>query len=178
MSGKSYRKFIKYATLNEISKFTNLNNIFLLSKVSSVSVWFSVDLSREKSKLLYLSKGLVGAFLIYIVTNKYPSIRSSKDQRMLYIESHLVSQDLGSFLEKFLLISNLKQRKNIAKNLQLKKNLIRFLITDLNLFNELEGFMSFFLLIDWLYIDIHCNHEEDFRNFILIDNLLKSSYLM
>lgn len=178
MFGKSYRKFIKYATLNEISKFTNLDNIFLLSKVSSISVWFSIDLSREKSKLLYLSKGLIGAFLIYIVTNKYPSIRSSKDQRMLYIESHLVSQDLGLFLEKFLLISNLKQRKNIAKNLQLKKNLIRFLITDLNFFNELEGFTSFFLLIDWLYVDIHCNHGEDFRNFIFIDNLLKSSYLI
>ena len=177
MFGKSYRKFIKYSTLNEISKFTNIDNIFLLSKISSVSVWFSVDLSREKSKLLYLSKGLLGAFIIYIVTNKYPSIRSSKDRRMLHIESYLVSQDLRLFLEKFLLISNLKQRKNVAKNLQFKNNLIRFLITDLNLFNELEGFTSSFLLIDWLYIDIHCNHEEDFRNFILIDNLLKSSYL-
>jgi len=178
MSGKSYRKFTKYAMLNEISKFPNLDNIFLSSKVSSVSVWFSVDVSREKSKLLYLSKGLVGAFLIYIVTNKYPSIRSSKDQRMLYIESHLVSQDLGLFLEKFLLISNLKQRKNTAKNLQFKKNLIRFLITDFNIFKELEGFTSFFLLIDWLYVDMHCSHEEDFRNFIFIDNLLKSSYSM
>jgi len=178
MFGKSYRKFIKYSTLNEISKFTNIDNIFLLSKISSVSVWFSVDLSREKSKLLYLSKGLLGAFIIYIVTNKYPSIRSSKDRRMLHIESYLVSQDLRLFLEKFLLISNLKQRKNVAKNLQFKNNLIRFLITDLNFFTELESFTSFFLLVDWLYVDIHCNHEEDFRNFILIDNLLKSSYLM
>jgi len=177
MSGKSYRKFTKYTTLNEISKFPNLDNIFLLSKVSGISVWFSVDVSQEKSKLLYLSKGLVGAFLIYLVTNKYPSIRSSKDQRMLHIESYLVSKDLGLFLEKFLLISNLKQKKNIAKNLQLKKNLIRFLITDFNIFTELEGFTSFFSLIDWLYIDIHCTHEEDLRNFIFIDNLLKSSYL-
>jgi len=178
MSGKSYRKFTKYYTLNEISKFSNLDNIFLLSKVSSVSVWFSVDLSREKSKLVYLSKGLLGAFLIYIVTNQYPSIQSSKDQRMLHIESHLISQDLVLFLEKFLLISSFKQRKNIAKNLQLKKDLIRFLVTDLTFFNELEGFTSFFLLVDWLYIDIHCNHKEEFRNFIFIDNLLKSSYLM
>jgi len=178
MFGKSYRKFIRYSTLNEISKFPTLDNIFLLSKISSISVWFSVDLSREKSKLLYLSKGLLGAFLIYIVTNKYPSIQSSKDQRMLHIESHLVSQDLVVFLEKFLLISNLKQRKNVAKNLQLNKNLIRFLVTDFNFFNELEGFTAFFSLIDWLYIDIHCNHKEDLRNFIFIDNLLKSSYSM
>merc|ERR1712066_1058537 len=126
MSGKSYRKFTKYATLNEISKFPNLNNIFLLSKVSGISVWFSVDVSQEKSKLLYLSKGLVGAFLIYIVTNRYPSIRSSKDQRMLYIESHLVSQDLGVFLEKFLLISNLKQKKKYSKKSSIKKKFNSF----------------------------------------------------
>lgn len=177
MPGKSYRKFIQYLSLNEISKFTTLNNIFLLSKVTSVSVWFSVDLSREKSKLLYFSKSLAGAFLIYLVTNKYPSIHSSKDQRIIYIESHLVLHEVRLFLEKFLVISNLKQRKSIAKKLQLKKNLIRFLITDLNFFSELEGFTFLFSLINWLYVDIHCNHREDLRNFIFIDNLLKSSYL-
>lgn len=178
MGSKSYKKFIKYSNLNEISKFSNFNNFFLLSNIKSISVWFSVDLSFEKSRLLYYSKSLLSIFLIYLITNKYPNIQSSKDQRILYIESNLVSSDLFYFLEKLLIIYNSKQRKNIIRNLTIKKKLVRLLVTDLNFFTELYSFLHFFGLIEWLYIDIYCNHEEDYRNFIFLNNLFKSSQLI
>merc|ERR1712203_275022 len=106
MYSNNYSKFIKYSNLNEISKFANFNNLFLLSHVKKITVWFSVDLSREKSRLLYYSKGLLSIFLIYLITNKYPVVKTSKDQRLLYVESTLLSSDLISFLEKFLIIYN------------------------------------------------------------------------
>jgi len=112
---KSYSQFIKYFNLNEISKFSNINNIYLLSNIKYISVWFSLDLSFEKSRLIFYSKGLVGIFLIYLITNKFPLIKSSKDQRILYIESNLVSSSLIEFLEKFLIIYSSKQKKNYLK---------------------------------------------------------------
>jgi hypothetical protein len=178
MLNSSYNKFIKYSHLNEISKFSNFNNFFLISDIKSISVWFSVDLSLEKSRLVYYSKGLLGIFLIYLITNKLPTIRSSKDQRLLYIESELSSVYLFNFLEKFLIIYNLKQRKNLTKKFLIKGKSIRFLVTDLNFFTEFSSFIHFFSIIEWLYIDIHCNHEEDYRNSIFLENLFKSSYFL
>jgi len=178
MYSNSYSKFIKYSNLNEISKFANFNNLFLLSNVKKITVWFSVDLSREKSRLLYYSKGLLGTFLIYLITNKYPVVKTSKDQRILYIESNLIAGDLISFLEKFLIIYNAKQRKNIIKTLKIEGNLIRLLVTDLNFFSELRSSIILFSLVGWLNIDIHCKHEENYRNLIFLDNLFKSSYLV
>merc|ERR1711934_1270671 len=90
---------IKYSNLNEISKFANFNNLFLLSNVKKITVWFSVDLSHENSRLLYYSKGLLGTFLIYLITNKYPVVKTSKDQRILFIECNLISGELISFSE-------------------------------------------------------------------------------
>ena len=55
------------------------------------------DLSIEKSRLLYYSKGLLGTLLIYLITNKYPVVKTSKDQRILYVECSLLSSDLISF---------------------------------------------------------------------------------
>ena len=101
MSTTSYSKFAKYYSLNEVSKFTNFNNICLLSKIKSITIWFSLDLSLEKSKSLYNCKGLLGILLIYLITNKYPKIQSSKDRNQLHIESRLTSVDLVFFLEKF-----------------------------------------------------------------------------
>ena len=97
MYSNSYSKFIKYSNLNEISKFANFNNLFLLSNVKKITVWFSVDLSHENSRLLYYSKGLLGTFLIYLITNKYPVVKTSKDQRILFIECNLISGELISF---------------------------------------------------------------------------------
>jgi len=178
MSSKSYTKFIKYSNLNEISKFSNFNNFLLLSNIKKILVWFTVDLSIEKSRLVYYSKGLLGILLIYLITNKFPKVRSSKDQRLLYIESELSSRYLIDFLEKFLIIYNSKQRKNLTKNLGIKGKFIRLLVTDLNLFTEFSGFIPFFSLIEWLYIDIYCSHEEDYRNFIFLENLFRSSYFI
>merc|ERR1712151_873360 len=120
MGIRSYNKFIKYSNLNEISKFVNFNNIYLLSHIKSISVWFSVDLSLERSRLVYYSKGLLSIFLIYLITNKLPSIQSSKDQRLLHIESNLMSLDLINFLEKFFTIYNSKHRKNLTKKIIIK----------------------------------------------------------
>jgi len=178
MYSNSYSKFIKYSNLNEISKFANFNNLFLLSNVKKITVWFSVDLSREKSRLLYYSKGLLGTFLIYLITNKYPVVKTSKDQRILYIECNLIAGELISFLEKFLIIYNSKQRKSLTRNFRIKGKLIRFLVTDLNFFTEFSGFIHFFSLIEWLQIDIYCNHGEDYRNFIFLENLFRSSYFI
>merc|ERR1712003_288806 len=146
-----YNKFIKYSNLNEVSKFSNFDNFFLVSNIKSVSVWYSVDLSVEKSRFIYYSKGLLGIFLIYLITNKYPIIRSSKDQSILFIKSDLVSSDLTNFCEKFLIIYNSKHRKNITKKFQFEKNLVRFLITDLNFFTELTCFLPLFSLVRWLH---------------------------
>jgi hypothetical protein len=178
MYGNSYSKFIKYSNLNEISKFVNFNNLFLLSNIKKVTVWFSVDLSVEKSRLSYYSKGLLGTFLIYLITNKYPVVKTSKDQRILYVECSLLSSDLISFLEKFLIIYNDKQRKNIIKTLKIEGNFIRLLVTDLNFFSELRSSANLFSLVEWLHIDIYCNHRENYRNLIFLDNLVKSSYLI
>jgi len=178
MHGNSYCKFIKYSNLNEISKFVNFNNLFLLSNIKKIKVWFSVDLSREKSRLLYYSKGLLSILLIYLITNKYPCVKTSKDQRILYVESSLLSRDLLFFLDKFLIIYNAKQRKNIIKTLKVEGNLIRLLVTDLNFFSELRSSVILFSLVEWLHIDIYCKHEENYRNLIFLDNLFKSSYLI
>ena len=178
MCGISYNKFTRYSNLNEISKFANFDNLFLLSNIKQITIWFSVDLSYEKSRAMYYSKGLLGILLIYLITNKYPFIKSSKDQRMLYVESILMSKDLISFLDKFLIVYNSKQRKNIVKTLKVEGNLMRFLVTDLNFFSELGSSVILFSLVDQLHIDITCNHNEDYRNLLFLDNLFKSSYLV
>jgi len=176
MCGNSYSKFIQYSNLNEISKFANFNNLFLLSNIKQIRVWFSVDLAYEKSRVMYYSKALLSILLIYLITNKYPSIKSSKDQRIFYVESVLTSKDLIVFLEKFLIVYNSKQRKNIVKTLNIEGNLMRFLVTDLNFFSELRSSIILFSLVSWLHIDIFCNHNEDYRNLLFLDNLFKSSY--
>jgi hypothetical protein len=178
MCCKSYNKFIKYLNLNEISKFSNLQNIYSFSSIKSICVWLSLDLSLEKSRLLYYSKGLLGIFLIYLITNKYPTIRSSKDQKVIYIESTLISSDLINFLEKFLIIYSSKQRKVLIEDFKINNGFIRFLVMDLNLFSDLYSFINFFELIELLYIDILCNHEENSRNFLFLDNIFKSSYII
>ena len=178
MYGNSYSKFIKYSNLNEISKFANFNNIFLLSDVKKITVWFSVDLSKEKSRLLYYSKSLLGMFLIYLITNQYPLVKSSKDQRILYIECSLLSGNLVSFLNKFLLISNVKQRKRVVQSLKVEGNFIRLLITDFNIFSELRSSINLFSSLDWLHVDIYFKHEENYRNLVFFDHLFKSSYLI
>jgi len=175
---KSYNKFLKYSNLNEISKFCNFHNLNLLSSIKSVSVWFNIDLSTEKSRLTYYSKILLSAFLIYLITNKYPTIQSSKDKRIVYIQSYLESSDLVRFLEKLFIIYNSRQKQNMIKNSKTKKKLIRFLITDFNLFTELHGCIQFFGLVKWLCIDIYFNHEENYRNYTFLNNLFKSSYFI
>jgi len=175
---QSYSKFIKYYNLNEISKFSNFNNLHSLSSIKNISVWYSIDLSVEKSRLFYYSKSLLAIFLIYLITNKCPKIQSTRDQRMLYIKSDLYSLDSKYFLKKFLIFYDSIQRKKIMQSHKMDGKFIRFLITDLSFFTELDGFFPFFKLIDWLYIDIYCNHEEDYRNHIFIHNLIKSSLVI
>lgn len=178
MYGKNFSKFIKYYNLNEISKFSNFENIFLLTRIKSISVWLNLDLSLEKSKFLYYSKGLLGIFLIYLVTSKFPKIKSSKDQRFLLIESNLFSRDLVYFLEKFFIIYDSKKRKRIFQQSIIDKGFFRLIIRDLNLFSELDGFIYFFRCIDFIYIDILCYSDNESCNFIFLDNIFKSSYLI
>jgi hypothetical protein len=172
---QSYSKFIKYYHLNEISKFSNFNNLHSLSNIQNISVWYSIDFSLEKSKLISHSKSLLGIFLIYLITNKCPKIQSTKDRRILHIESDLNSLDLKSFLNKFLIFYDSIERKKVMQNYKTDGKVIRCLVTDLSFFTELDGFFPFFKLINWLCIDIHCNHEEDYRNHTFIHNLVKSS---
>ena len=106
MANLNYSKFIKYLSLNEVSKFSNFNNLHLLSQIKTVSVSFSVDQSFEKSKLLYYSKSLLSILLISLITGKYPVVKGSKDQKILYIESTLLGLDLKHFLENFFIASN------------------------------------------------------------------------
>lgn len=176
MVNLNYSKFIRYLSLNEVSKFSNFNNLHLLSQIKTISVSFYVDLSFEKSKLLYYSKSLSSILLISLITGKYPIVKSSKDQKILYIESTLSGSDLKYFLENFFIASNSKYRKNLIKNIKIKNSGIRLLITDLNLFTELSSFINLFSLVDFLYLDITLASGDDFRNFIFIDNLFKSSY--
>jgi len=173
----SCNKFIKYSNLNEISKFSNFNNFFLLSNIKNIRVWSQIDLSKEKSKLIYLHKNLLSIFLIYLVTNEYPKIHSTKNTHILNIEVNLSSSNLFHFLEKFLFMNNLKQQ-NLLKNMKIKDKLITFFITDLSIFNELDSFVSLFERTNPVCIDINCVHEEDYRNFIFISNLIRSSYLI
>ena len=176
MVNLNYSKFIKYLSLNEISKLSNFNNLHLLSQIKTVSVSFYVDSSVEKSKLLYYSKSLLSVLLISLITGQYPIVKSSKDQKILYIESTLSGLDLKNFLENFFIVSNSKYRKSLIKNIKIKNSVIRLLITDLNLFTELSSFIHLFSLVDFLYLDIILVSGDDFRNFIFIDNLFKSSY--
>lgn len=178
MKAKSYIKFIKYANLNEVSKFCNFRNINSLSNLKSISIWFSIDSSNERSRLTYYSKILLSSFLIYLITNKYPNVQSSKDKNIVHIESRLVSVDLHNFLEKLLIIYSSQQKKNMLRNFKRKKNLIRFLVTDFNLFTELKNCIQIFGLIRWLCIDFHFKHNEDYRNITLLNNLFKSSYVI
>lgn len=178
MRSLSYRKFIKYLSLNEISKFSNFNNLYLLSQVKSISVSYYLDLSFEKSKFTYHSKALLSILLIFLLTNRYPTVKSSKDQKILHIESTLLGLDLKDFLEKFFVFSNSKYRKNLLKTIKIKNSRIRFLVTDLNIFAELSSVINFFNLVDFLYFDITMASGDDFRNFIFINNLFRSSYLI
>jgi len=176
MANLNYSKFIRYLSLNEISKFSNFNNLHLLSQIKTVSFSFYVDSSFEKSKLLYYSKSLLSVLLISLITGKYPIVKSSKDQKILHIESTLSGLDLKYFLENFFIVSNSKYRKSLIKNIKIKNSVIRFLITDLNLFTELSSIIHLFSLVDFLYLDITLASGDYFRNLIFIDNLFKSSY--
>ena len=178
MPNKSYSKFVKYYSLNEVSKFTNVDNLFSLSKIKSITIWFSLDLSLEKSKSLYNCKSLLGILLIYFITNKYPKVQSSKDRNQLHIESYLVSSNLSCFLEKFLIIYNSTKRGQLLRNMDIHSDFTRFLIKDFSLFSELESFNNFFSSVEWLYMDIVFNHEDNSRNLILLDNLFTSSDLV
>jgi len=178
MSNKICNKFIKYSNLNEISKFSNFNNIFLLSNIRSISVSLNLDLSLEKSKLVYYYKGLLGICLIYLVTNKYPNIKISKDKSVLCIKSDLFSSHLCFFLEKFLIIWTSNQKKELISNLKIKDKNIRLLITDFTLFTELENFLYLFNLVEFIYIDFIFNHKKNISNFLFLDNLFKSSSLV
>ncbi len=66
----------------------------------------------------------------------------------------------------------------MLRNFKRKKNLIRFLVTDFNLFTELKNCIQIFGLIKWLCIDFHFKHNEDYRNITLLNNLFKSSYVI
>lgn len=176
MYNQSCSKFIKYSNLNEISKFSNFNSIFLFTNLKSISVSLNLDLSIEKSKLFYYYKGLIGFFLIYLITNKYPTIKSSKDRTFMSIKSNLFSSNLLFFLEKFLIIWTSKQKKELINNLEIKGNSIGFLVTDFNLFLELENFLHIFNLLEWVHIDFIFNHNINIRNFIFLDSLFRSSY--
>ena len=178
MSNKICSKFIKYSNLNEISKFSNLNNIFLSSNLKTICVSLNLDLSLEKSKLFYYYKGLIGMCLIYLITNKYPTIKISKDQSMVCIQSDLFSSNLFFFLEKFLIIWTSNQKKKLIQNLKIKDKNIRFLITDFTLFTELENFLYLFNLVEFIYIDFIFNHKNNINNFLFLDNLFKSSSLI
>lgn len=178
MESRSYSKFFKYASLNEISKFCNFRNLNLLSNIKSISIWFSIDSSNERSRLIYYSKILLSSFLIYLITNKYPHVQSSKDKNIVHIQSRLVSTDLHNFLEKLLIVYSSQQKKNMLRHLKIKKNSVQFLITDFNLFTELTNCIQVFGLIKWLCIDFHFNHNEDYRNITFLNNLFKSSYVV
>merc|ERR1712217_7989 len=111
-------------------------------------------------------------------TNEYPVIRTSPNQNKVYIESRLVGTGLKCFLDKFFIIYNSKHRKILLKNFSLNQNTVCFVVTDFNFFTELSGFLNLFSLLDQLRVDVAFNHKEDFRNFLFLNNIFKSSYLI
>jgi len=177
MYGKSFNKFINYSKLNEISKFSDLNNIFMLTSIKKVSVWLSLDLSLERSKVSYHIKGILGFFLIYLITNKCPTIQSSKNQSLLRVESYLSSSDLRLFLEKFFILYDFKKIKSLFDKSIINKGTIYLTVIDLNIFAELDGYLGMFRFLECIYIDIHCSNKNDQYNFLFLNNLFNSSHL-
>ena len=85
MSGKPISKYLTYAKLNEITKFSDLNNICSISGLNSLSIWIDLDRSLEKTKTDFYSKSLLGFFLLYLLTGKRPYlIKSSTNSLLLY----------------------------------------------------------------------------------------------
>jgi len=99
-----------------------------------------------------------------ILTEKIKEEEEKKRQEGLTIE-HL--ENLNS-----------QQKKNMMRNFKTKKNVIRFLVTDFNLFTELDNCIQLFGPIKWLCIDVSFTHNEDYRNITLLNNLFKSSYIV
>jgi len=178
ISGVSFNKFITYFNLNEISKFSNLKSNLLLTRVEKVSVWLSLDLSLEKSKLFYQSKSIIAFFLIYLITGSYPNIKSSKDSYRLLIESNLYNRDLLSFLEKFFIIYDYEKIEQLIQKSDLEFGSSSFIIQDLSIFSELDGYLELFQFIEYINIDIDYSHDETFRNYLFLDTCIKSSNLI
>ena len=57
MYSNSYSKFIKYSNLNEISKFANFNNLFLLSNIKKITVWFSGIMAKPSHVIVRSEPG-------------------------------------------------------------------------------------------------------------------------
>jgi len=66
----------------------------------------------------------------------------------------------------------------MLRHFKIKKNSIRFLVTDFNLFTELQNCIQIFGLVKWLCIDVHFSHDENYRNITFLNNLFKSSYVI
>merc|ERR1711862_520152 len=147
-----------------------LNNNLSLTYIKKVSIWLNLDLSKAKSKFDYNSKIILVFFLIYLITGLCPKIKSSKDKCFLLIELNLYSRNLILFLEKFFIIYNSQKREQLNCKLNLDSNLMFFIIKDLSIFSELDGYLEFFYNIGFIFMDMEYSHSDNFRNFIFLDN--------
>jgi len=177
MPVKSINKYLGYAKLNEITKFSDLNNICSASGLESVSIWINLDRSVEKNKTDFYSKNLLGFFLLYLITGKTPSlIKSSSNKDLVLLKVNLYSKDLLVFLEKFLLVYDNKLRQKLFSSFKVSNNLFRTTVWDLGLFTELESVLETFQPIESINLDFTFSHKVEIKNINFIEGLWSSSF--
>lgn len=177
MLGNSISKYFTYAKLNEITKFSDLNNICSTSGLNSLSIWIDLDRSVEKTKTDFYSKSLLGFFLLYLLTGKRPSlIKSSTNKDIILLKVTLYSKDLSLFLEKFLLVYDNKLRQKMFSSFKVSNNLFRTTIWDLGLFTELESVLEIFQSIKSVNFDFIFAHKNELKNINFIKGLWSSSF--
>lgn len=171
MLNNSSEYFISYYKLNEINKFTNVRNVAETSDISSVSLWSTIDRSKEKSKSDFYSKGLLIFLLLYIVTGKRPSLVKSKlSKDTIIFKVNLYSKDCKSFIDKFFRIYDSKTRDKLFSGKNILGNRYRTSILDLNIFSEIEDIRYLFESVNFIFLDIYCKPLEK-NSFFLLRNL-------
>lgn len=171
-------KYLRYSNLNEVTKYSNLVNTTLLSGLSSVSVWVSLDRSLESSKQNFKSKVLIHFFLIYLVSGERPTITISKTNKdLILIKSNInLSKKVLIFLNKFFLVydKNIRQ-KLFSINKLVNDNLFRLTIWDISFFTELENVLELFQSVEKVNLDLVFNHTSSERNVNFLKNFWLSS---
>jgi hypothetical protein len=176
MPGKSIKKYLEYAKLNEVTKFPGLCNVCSTSGLKCISIWTSLDRSTEKNELNFHAKTLLGLLFLYIISGKRPSLIKAKSNKdLVLLKVNLYSADLSSFLEKFLFLYDTKIRAKLFNSSKVSNNIFRTTIWDLGFFTELEDVLESFGPIQSVNFDFIFSHKFEFYNINFIEGLWSSS---